>query len=77
MGSALVNHWATSTLGWVIAAFILAVNAADVWEFAQNEISGTTWLLLVLLAVAAYLVFVLYLTIGPERYSCSIHQPEI
>lgn len=68
MGSAFVNHWVTSTVGWAIAAVILAINASDVWEFARNELSGTSWVLVVLLiVVAAYLVFVAYLAVGPER----------
>lgn len=68
MGAAFVNHWMTSTAGWTIAAGILAINASDVYEFASNEVAGRGWLLGVLVAaVALYLIFVLYLTIGPSR----------
>lgn len=68
MGAAFVNHWATSAIGWAIAAFILAVNASDVWQFAQNELTGVSWVAVVLgIAIVAYLVFVLYLVIGPTR----------
>ena len=73
MGAAFVNHWGTSAIGWAIAVFILAVNACDVYEFAHNEISGNSWMLvLFLLAVALYLAFVLYLAIGPKRWESHI-----
>lgn len=68
MGAAFVNHWMTSTIGWTIAAGILAINASDVYEFASNEVAGRHWVLGLLIAtVALYLTFVLYLTIGPIR----------
>ena len=68
MGAAFVNHWLTSTVGWAIAAGILAINASDVYEFAANEVAGNHWVLGVLIAVVVlYLTFVLYLTIGPTR----------
>lgn len=68
MGSPFVNHWLTSTVGWSIAAGILAINASDVYEFAVNHAAGKEWRLgLLIIAVALYLTFVLYLTIGPKR----------
>jgi len=73
MGAAFVNHWMTSTIGWTIAAGILAINASDVYEFASNEVAGRHWVLGLLIAtVALYLTFVLYLTIGPIRYCSAI-----
>lgn len=72
MGSAFVNHWLTSTVGWAIAAFILAVNASDVWEFAQSELSGVSWVAALLgIIVVAYVIFVIYLTVGPKRCATS------
>ena len=74
MGAAFVNHWMTSTIGWTIAAGILAINASDVYEFASNEVAGRHWMLGLLIAtVALYLTFVLYLAVGPIRYcKCTI-----
>ena len=73
MGAAFVNHWMTSTIGWTIAVGILAINASDVYEFASNEAAGRHWVLGLLMAtVALYLTFVLYLTIGPNRYCTAI-----
>ena len=71
MGSAFVNHWLTSTVGWTIAVGILAINASDVYEFACNHVAGRDWVLgLLIIAVLLYLAFVLYLTIGPKRWAC-------
>ena len=67
MGSAFVNHWLTSTVGWTIAVGILAINASDVYEFAGNHVAGRGVMTLLVLAVALYLLFVLYLTVGPKR----------
>lgn len=68
MGAAFVNHWITSTVGWAIAAGILAINASDVYDFASNEVAGRTWVLVLLIGVVLlYISFVLYLTIGPKR----------
>ena len=68
MGAAFVNHWITRTVGWAIAAGILAINASDVYEFASNEVAGRTWVLVILIGVVfLYISFVLYLTIGPKR----------
>ena len=67
MGSAFVNHWLTSTVGWTIAVGILAINASDVYEFASNHVEGRDWVLgLLIIAVALYLAFVLYINIGTK-----------
>lgn len=73
MGAAFVNHWLTSAVGWTIAVGILAINASDVYEFASHEVAGRPWVLgLLIAAVALYLMFVAYLTIGPLRYGATL-----
>lgn len=73
MGPEFVNHWITRAVGWVIAAGILAINASDVYEFASSEVAGRSWMMVLLIvAVMLYLSFVLYLTIGPDRWVYSL-----
>ena len=73
MGAAFVNHWVTSAVGWTIAASILAINASDVYGFASSEVAGRSWVMVVLIvAVLLYISFVLYLTIGPDRYALDL-----
>lgn len=73
MGAAFVNHWITSAVGWTIAVGILAINASDVYAFASSEVAGRSWVMVVLIvAVLLYISFVLYLTIGPDRYALDL-----
>ena len=70
MGAAFVNHWITTAVGWTIAVGILAINASDVYGFASSEVAGRSWVMVVLtVTVLLYISFVLYLTIGPDRYA--------
>ena len=55
-------------LCWAITLGVLTINASVVWELARKGMRGSwgNWLGLSL-GVAAYVLFVLYLAIGPAR----------
>ena len=67
MGAAFVNSRLRKVTGWMGASIVLAVNCVLVWE-ATNGAAWSLWTALPAVAgMGAYVSFVAYLIIGPER----------
>ena len=70
MGDAFVNLPAVTACAWVVSGLVIAVNAWLTYLAAAEHLSQSPISIAGLcVGVAAYLGFVLYLIIGPERFA--------
>ena len=70
MGEAFVNSRAITAVAWVISGLVIAVNAWLTYLAAAEHLSESPLSIAGLcVGVAAYLGFVVYLILGPERFA--------
>ena len=68
MGAAFVNARSTKALAWAISAAVILINGWLTYVFAAENLSQSPVSIAALcVGVVAYLAFVTYLVIGPER----------
>ena len=70
MGDAFVNQPAVTAVAWVISGLVIAVNAWLTYLAASEHLSDSPLSIAGLcVGVAAYLGFVVYLVVGPQRFA--------
>ncbi|KAK9835822.1 hypothetical protein WJX74_008692 [Apatococcus lobatus] len=63
-----VNRRLTGLVCWAIAAGIVSINMSLIYSFVQQNLPHDWWiLLLVIFGVVMYLLFIIYLTFGPNK----------
>ena len=68
MTATFVNQQITGIICWAIAAAVVSINMSLIYSFVQQNLPHDWWiLLLVVLAVVAYLIFLAYLTFGTSK----------
>ena len=63
-----VNQRLTGLVCWAIAAGIVSINMSLIYSFVQQNLPHDWWIiLLVIIGVVTYLLFIIYLTFGPNK----------
>lgn len=73
MGAEFSNPVSVSLLAWAVGLLIMAINLSAIYDFALQHLPALAIAyLLFVLAVAAYIGFVCYLALGPDRCRLSL-----
>lgn len=68
MGPAFRNAVPISLLAWAVGLLIMVINLSAIYDFALQHLpSLVSVYVLFALVVAAYLAFISYLALGPDR----------